>query len=222
MAETCGPCAAGSLLLWQAFSAFWATDRRCPQSPKTSRLAPPAVRVVKAPAGCFVPDVIMDGKGHAAHGLCPRPQCLLCPFQRLRRPMDPTDPSQLSQAAWSSRWATRSEARRRQGWHDPRCVDRLLGARRQAFVRYARSLSQGKSFEPVKTLSSTSGNDGVTMTADGARHVAAFWHVANPPQPKFPRAPGYISPARPTMGKRSPTMSGYRLATIRDWRARCA
>ncbi len=25
--------------------------------------APPAVRVVQAPAGCFVPDVIMDAKG---------------------------------------------------------------------------------------------------------------------------------------------------------------
>ena len=57
----------------------------------------------------------------------------------------------------------------------------------KTYVRYARSLGQGGTFEPLKTLSSMNGTDGVTITADGRGHVLAFWHVAQPRQNKIPQ-----------------------------------
>jgi hypothetical protein len=58
----------------------------------------------------------------------------------------------------------------------------------KTYVRYARSRDGGTSFESRKTVSSMSGIDGVTVTADGAGHVLAFWHVNVPPQSKVPSA----------------------------------
>ena len=57
----------------------------------------------------------------------------------------------------------------------------------KTYVRYARSVDQGKSFEAMKTLSSINGVDGLTITAGGGGRVLAFWHVAQPPQDKIPQ-----------------------------------
>jgi hypothetical protein len=58
----------------------------------------------------------------------------------------------------------------------------------QCYVRSARSVDGGKTFEARKTLSSMPGVDGVTLTADGDGRVVAFWHVMQPPQEKIPQA----------------------------------
>jgi hypothetical protein len=58
----------------------------------------------------------------------------------------------------------------------------------KTYVRYARSRDGGKTFEPLKAVSSMAGVDGVTMAADGSGNVLAFWHVAQPPQKDIPQA----------------------------------
>jgi len=58
----------------------------------------------------------------------------------------------------------------------------------KTYVRYARSLDAGASFEKCQSVSSNSGVDGVTLTADGAGHVVAFWHVNSPAQDNIPSA----------------------------------
>lgn len=49
-------------------------------------------------------------------------------------------------------------------------------------VRHARSTDGGKSFAAVTQVSVKPGMDGVTMAADPAGNVIAFWHMADPPQ----------------------------------------
>jgi hypothetical protein len=56
------------------------------------------------------------------------------------------------------------------------------------YVRYARSLDGGATFQPLQAVSSMSGVDGVTLTADGASNVIAFWHVMVNPTPSEPEA----------------------------------
>jgi hypothetical protein len=58
----------------------------------------------------------------------------------------------------------------------------------KTYVRYARSRDGRNSFESRKALSSMSGVDGVTVTADGTGHILAFWHVNLPPQSTIPSA----------------------------------
>ena len=58
----------------------------------------------------------------------------------------------------------------------------------KTYVRHARSLDGGTSFGPRGSVSSMAGVDGVTVTADGAGHVLAFWHVDEPPQAEIPSA----------------------------------
>ncbi len=58
----------------------------------------------------------------------------------------------------------------------------------KTFVRYSRSLDGGKTFEPLQTVSSMSGIDGVTVTADCNGNVIAFWHVMVDPAPPVPQA----------------------------------
>ncbi len=58
----------------------------------------------------------------------------------------------------------------------------------KTYVRYSRSVDGGKSFEPVKALSSLSGIDGVTVAADGQGNVIAFWHVMAQPTPEVKSA----------------------------------
>jgi hypothetical protein len=58
----------------------------------------------------------------------------------------------------------------------------------KTYVRHARSHDGGRSFGPRTAVSSMPGVDGVTVTADGAGHVLAFWHVNEPPQSEIPSA----------------------------------
>ena len=55
-------------------------------------------------------------------------------------------------------------------------------------ARYARSLDGGKTFLPRQNLSTMFGNDGLTVAADNAGHVVAFWHTMQPPKPDVPQA----------------------------------
>ncbi len=56
------------------------------------------------------------------------------------------------------------------------------------FTRYSRSLDGGKTFEPLKTISATPGVDGVSIAADGKKHVFIFWHTMVPMQSVVPQA----------------------------------
>lgn len=58
----------------------------------------------------------------------------------------------------------------------------------RTFARYSRSTDGGKSFEPLKTISSMSGVDGVTLGASAWGDVLACWHTAQPPQKEVPQA----------------------------------
>jgi hypothetical protein len=58
----------------------------------------------------------------------------------------------------------------------------------KTYVRCARSVDGGRSFEARKTLSAMSGVDGVTLAADPQGNVAAFWHVMADPEPAEPQA----------------------------------
>ncbi len=149
--------------------------------------APPAVRVVKAPVGCFVPDVMIDNQGvlHMVYALNRNAYYV----RSNDRGGKWTQPVQVNAAGGVEFKMGERGPKLTVGkdgvihvvWADCWAPDI------KTFVRYTRSLSQGKSFESLKTLSSTNGVDGVTMTADGAGHVAAFWHVANPPQKEVPQ-----------------------------------
>ena len=52
----------------------------------------------------------------------------------------------------------------------------------QVYPRYSRSLDGGRTFEPPRALASLSGIDGLTMAADGAGTVVAFFHHVTPGQ----------------------------------------
>jgi hypothetical protein len=53
----------------------------------------------------------------------------------------------------------------------------------QVYPRYGRSLDGGRTFEPPRALASLFGVDGLTMAADGAGTVVAFFHYVTPGQP---------------------------------------
>ena len=58
----------------------------------------------------------------------------------------------------------------------------------KVYVRHARSIDGGKSFEPAKQVSTMPGIDGATLAADAEGNVLAFWHVFDPPQQEIPNA----------------------------------
>lgn len=159
----------------------------------------PAVRIIHPPVGCFVPDVVVDGKGvlhvvYALNGNAYYEQskdngATMSPPVKVnseggvefkmgeRGPKLAVGSDGVIHAVWGDLWSP--------------------GAK--TFVRYSRSTDGGKRFEPLKTVSSMSGVDGVTMTADGAGNVLVFWHVAQPPQKEIPQAT-YLYMARSTDG----------------------
>jgi hypothetical protein len=149
--------------------------------------APPAVQVVKAPVGCFVPDVMIDRKGilHMVYALNQNAYYVRSNDcgGKWTRPIQVNSAGsvEFKMGERGPKLAVGKDGMIHVVWIDCWAPDV------KTFVRYARSQNQGESFERMKTLSSTSGNDGVTMTADGAGHVAAFWHVANPPQAEVPQ-----------------------------------
>jgi hypothetical protein len=58
----------------------------------------------------------------------------------------------------------------------------------QVYPRYSRSLDGGKTFEPPRALASLTGIDGLTVAADDAGTVVAFFHQVSPPQQEIPQA----------------------------------
>jgi O-glycosyl hydrolase len=147
-----------------------------------------AVRTVLAPENAFVPDVVVDAKGvlHMVYALNRTAQYV----RSTDNGATWTEPVQVNSGGTveykmgerGPKLAVGSDGVVHVVWVD--CW--APGVR--TYVRYARSTDGGKTFEPLKTLSSTNGVDGVTMTADGKGHVMAFWHVAHPRQDEIPQA----------------------------------
>jgi hypothetical protein len=146
------------------------------------------VNVVTAPAGSFVPDVVMDTRG-VLHMVYARNK----------------NAEYIRSADNGTTWtrpvlvATEGAVEFRMGERGPKLAlgrDGIIhvvwadwwepGVK--TYVRYARSRDGGMSFESRKTVSSMSGVDGVTVAAGGAGNVVAFWHVNAPPQSKIPAA----------------------------------
>jgi len=171
-------CAGGSALLGPALPAV----------ADGTNAAQTAVRIVRAPTGCFVPDVVMDAKGvlHMVYAL-----------NRLAYYVRSTDDG----VTFSSPVQVNSQGtvEFKMGERGPKLAVGADGVIHvvwvdcwapgvATFVRYARSHDRGKSFGPLQTVSSMNGVDGVTMTADGLGRVLVFWHVAHPPQTDIPEA----------------------------------
>jgi hypothetical protein len=149
---------------------------------------PPSVGIVQAPDGSLVPDVVMDSENvlHMVYAQNRNAYYLRSAdngatfSQPVRINSDSTVEFKMGErgpklsvgrdgvihAAWMDCWAPDVKT----------------------YVRYARSLDGGKTFERDKSVSSMSGPDGVTMAADGAAHALVFWHVASPPQNEIPAA----------------------------------
>lgn len=147
-----------------------------------------AVKVLSAPARCLVPEVAMDAQGilHLVYGLDHH----ACYVRSTDQGATFTKPVQIDSSG---------QVETRMGERGPKLavggdgvihvvwVDEWAPGVK-TFVRYARSLDGGKSFEPLKTLSSMSGVDGATLAADGRGHVTAFWHVMAEPKPEVKSA----------------------------------
>lgn len=146
------------------------------------------VKVVQTPAGSFVPDVAVDGKGvlHVVYAL-----------DRNAYYVRSTD----NGATFSkpSRVNSEGSVEFRMGERGPKLAVGSDGTVHvvwadfwapgvQTHVRYARSRDDGKTFAPPTKVSTTNGIDGVTLAADGSGDVLVFWHVAKPPQQEIPQA----------------------------------
>ncbi|MCX6927557.1 MAG: sialidase family protein [Verrucomicrobia bacterium] len=149
---------------------------------------PPTVNVVQAPAQCLVPDVFMDAKGllHMVYGLAHDAYYVYSADNgaTFSAPVkvNSTGMVETKMGERGPKLAVGSEGCIHVVWVD----EWAPGVR--TFVRYSRSLDGGKSFEPLKTVSATSGVDGVTLTADAKGNVLAFWHVMVDPKPEVKAA----------------------------------
>jgi hypothetical protein len=146
------------------------------------------MKIIRAPSGSLVPDAVVDDRGtlHVVYGLNHTAYYL----QSTNNGLTFTSPVKAnSSGTVETEMGERGPklAVGRDGvihvvWED----DWAPGV--QTFVRYCRSLDGGKTFEARRTVSSMSGVDGVTMTADGLGNVVAFWHVMADPPPDVPQA----------------------------------
>ncbi len=151
--------------------------------------AQPAVRMVKAPAGCFVPDVAVDAKGvlHMVYALNLQAYYI----QSADNGTTFTAPVQVNSAGTvcfkmgerGPKLAVGSDGVIHVVW-----ADQWSPEAREVYARYSRSLDGGKTFEPRKTVSSMTGTDGLTMAADGKGNVLVFWHTMQPVQKEIPQA----------------------------------
>ena len=151
-------------------------------------MTPSSVKIVKAPAKCLAPEVVMDAKGvlHTVYGLEHQayyarstdnggtftPPAKVNSSGLVETKMGERGPKLavgndgIIHVVWMDEWAPRVKT----------------------FVRYSRSTDGGESFEALKAVSSMSGIDGVTVAADGQGKVAAFWHVIAEPKPEVKSA----------------------------------
>ena len=164
----------------------------------TAALAQPAVNVIKAPAGCFVPDVIVDSKGtvHMVYALNKNAYYVhsadngktfsepvkvnsegtVCFTMGERGPKLAVGGDGVIHVVWMDIWAPGVKT----------------------FARHACSTDGGKTFQPLKIISSMSGNDGLTIAADDKGNVLAFWHTMNPPTTGLPKAATFLHVVRST------------------------
>lgn len=146
-------------------------------------LAAPTVNVLKLPEGCLVPDAVVDARGvvHVVTGYAHDAYY----FQSTDNGRTFSTPLKLNgpegvtttmgergpklalgkdgsvHICWADQW--------KPGIH--------------VFARYTRSLDGGKTFPPPKAISDVWGFDGLTMTADAAGNVLAFWHITDDRKP---------------------------------------
>ena len=143
----------------------------------------PTVNVVQAPAQCLVPDVVVDAQGifHMIYGLEHHAYYVRSADNgstfTSRVKVNSTGMVETKMGERGPKLAVGGDGSIHVVWVD----EWALGVK--TFVRYSRSLDGGKSFEALKTLSSMSGVDGATLTADGKGNVLAFWHVMVEPKP---------------------------------------
>jgi hypothetical protein len=164
----------------------------------------PEVHIVPAPADCFVPDVVMDGKGG-----------LHMVYARNRN-------AEYVRSADNGATWTKPVIVNREGTVEFKMGERgpklALGRDRtinvvwvdcwapgvKTYVRHARSL------------------DGVTVTSDGTGHVLAFWHVNVPPQSEIPSATRLHVARSDDVGATFRHDEPVRSTTSARWPARCA
>jgi hypothetical protein len=148
----------------------------------------PQVKVVHAPEKCLVPDVLVDSKGvlHMVYGLEHHAYYVRstdngATFSAAAR-VDATGLVETKMGERGPKLALGKDGIVHAVWMD----EWAPGVK--TYVRYSRSTDGGKSFEPVKSLSSMSGIDGVTVAADGQGNVISFWHVMAEPKPEVKSA----------------------------------
>ncbi len=157
-------------------------------APPANQPPEPAVKVIQLPDKAFVPDVVVgaDGVVHVVYAL--------------------GDNAWYMRSADNGATFTRPVAVNSSGKVELRMGERgpkiSLGKENAVHVvwldrwapgvqtqtRHARSVDGGKTFSPPTQVSSKSGMDGVTMAADSAGNVIAFWHTFDPPQKEVPQA----------------------------------
>jgi hypothetical protein len=148
----------------------------------------PMVNVIQAPAHSLVPDVFMDSKGvlHMVYGLDHNAYYIRSTNNghTFSSPVkvNSTGTVETEMGERGPKLAVAGDHSIHVVWVD----DWAPGVK--TFVRYSRSLDDGKSFEALKTLSAMSGVDGATLTADDKGNVLAFWHVMVDPKPEVKSA----------------------------------
>jgi hypothetical protein len=158
---------------------------------------PAAVRIVRPPAGCFVPDVFLDARGvlHMVYALDRHAYYVRSRDNGARFSVpvqvDSEGTVEFKMGERGPKLAVGGDGVIHVAWVD--CWSPGVKTR----VQYSRSVDGGKTFQPRKTVSLASGVDGVTITADGAGNVAAFWHAAHPPKTEIPQAT-WLQAARST------------------------
>ena len=174
-------------LIVLAFMCCWAVRPLAAQEP-LSDVAEAEVHKVRPPEGAIAPDVAVDAKGviHMVYGSGENAF-----FVR----------SQNNGMTWSTAVKVNDGAKvsTTMGERGPKIAIGQDGAIHvvwadrwsagvKVFLRHTRSRDGGKSFEPAKAVSTMPGVDGVTVAADAAGNVLAFWHVMVPVQREIPEA----------------------------------
>ncbi len=154
----------------------------------------PEVRVLSLPEGALVPDVMIDGAGvlHMVYGLgddawyvrsADNGRTLSSPVKvntvgKVTLTMGERGPKlALGQSVMLTNARVRVwEPSIHVVWADK------WSPGVQVYPRYSRSLDGGRTFEPPRALASLSGIDGLTMAADSAGTVVAFFHQVTPGQ----------------------------------------
>ncbi len=148
----------------------------------------PSIKIINAPEGSFVPDVMMGAKG-ALHMVYARDRNAY--YQQssdngvtFTRPVKVNSEGDVcfTMGERGPKLALGKDGSIHVVWAD------IWAPGVKVFARYSRSLDGGKTFEPMKTVSSMSGIDGLTLAADDAGNVLVFWHTMSPVQKEVAQA----------------------------------